>query len=115
MPELITGDMELLDSRPQSSVLENVQKGFRTLFPRSVPQKTAYNIAKFNRLTLDGPKSNNSKPDYSYLSVNITEHAIIAKIIDENGNLMDSFSIDHNGFATEIQRSSDIKPHDLQK
>lgn len=75
----------------------------------------AYHIAKFNWITLDGPKSSNAHPDFSYLAVNIKGDTITAKAIDENGNLMDSFTIDTKGDAKEIKRAADIKTFKLRK
>ena len=86
------------------------------LYARQAYKKVpAFHVAKFNWITLDGPKGSNASPDFSYLAVNIKGDTITAKAIDENGELMDSFTIDTKGNATEIKRASDIKPFDLPK
>ena len=85
------------------------------LYSRSEWKKTpAYAVAKFNWITLDGPKGSNSKPDFSYLTVNIKNGILHAVVTDEDGKLMDAFKIDEKGHATEIQRAADIKPFKLR-
>ena len=91
-------------------------KGSDVLYARNEWKRPpAYNTAKFNWITLDGPKGNNAKPDFSYLAVSIKDDKITAKVVDENGKSMDSFVIDVNGNAFEIERASDIKPFKLRK
>lgn len=80
-----------------------------------VKRAPAYRVAKFNWLTLDGPKSSNASPDFSYLSVNIKGDTLHARVIDENGKLMDSFDIDSKGNALELKRGDDIKPFTFPK
>lgn len=74
------------------------------------PKAPEFKTAKFNWITLDGPKSSSAYPDFSYLSVNIKNDKITAKIVDQDGRLMDSFIIDSKGNAVELKRSANIKP-----
>lgn len=89
-------------------------KGSDTLYARQGRKRAPhYHKAKFNWITLDGPKSSNASPDFSYLAVTINDQGIRAEIVDENGKLMDSFAIDTKGNAKELKRSKDIKPFKL--
>ena len=89
-------------------------KGSDILYSRNEWKKApAYAAAKFNWITLDGPKGSNSKPDFSYLTVNIKNGIIQAVVTDEDGKLIDSFNIDAKGNAVELKRSPDIKPFKL--
>lgn len=91
-------------------------KGSDILYARQQYKRVpAFHTAKFNWITLDGPKSSNASPDFSYLAVNIKGDTITARAVDENGKLMDLFTIDARGNAKEIQRAADIKPFKLKK
>lgn len=89
-------------------------KNSDTLYARQRYKRVpAFNIAKFNWITLDGPKGASTFPDFSYAAINITDKNINVKVVDQNGSLMDSFSIDTNGNAVEHKRGADIKPFKL--
>ena len=77
--------------------------------------KFLQNKNNFNWLTLDGPKGNQNPPDLSYLHVKISGDKLFAKVIDPDGKLMDSFSVDTDGNAKEIERSAAVKPFKLPK
>ena len=85
-------------------------KGSNLLYSRE-KAPTAYHqaVASFNWLTLDGPKGNQNPPDLSYIHVNVENDTLTAKVIDPDGSIVDHFTIDKDGNATEIKRAAALK------
>ena len=91
-------------------------KGSNLLYSRE-KAPTAYHqaVAPFNWLTLDGPKGNQNPPDLSYIHVTINDKLIDAKVIDPDGKVVDHFTVDEHGNATEISRMQSVIPTKLGK
>jgi hypothetical protein len=68
-------------------------RGSEKLIPPYKPKKQVKKIAPVTWVTVDGPKGDSSQPDFSYLSVNVTDKKITIKAIDENAKLIDSFEV----------------------
>ena len=60
-------------------------------------KKPAKKIAPVNWVAVDGPKGDSSDPNFSYLSVNVTEDKIKLEVVDENGKSLDCVEIDKEG------------------
>ncbi len=85
-------------------------RGSNELFSREkAPANFYQKTAPFNWITLDGPKGNQNPPDLSYVHVNVENNTLTAKVIDPDGSIVDHFTIDKDGNATEIKRAATLK------
>ena len=67
--------------------------------------------APVNWVTVDGPKGDSTKPDFSYLAVKCTAEKLHIKAIDEKGSKFDEFTVDRQGRLKEIYRDKSLKKH----
>jgi len=84
-------------------------RGSDELIARDPIGKWSLSRAPVTWVSVDAPKSNSSKPDFSYLAVRVTRDAIRLTALDENGREFDRFSIDPEGKVTELFQSPELK------
>lgn len=78
-------------------------------------KRAALKKAPVNWVSVDGPKSNSSRPDFSYLSINFSADRIRVRAIDELGKVFDEFSVDQKGKLYEHFHDKSLKQYDLKK
>ena len=79
------------------------------MISRAPRKNPALKISPVNWVSIDGPKGNSSKPDFSYLWVKVSEQGIFVRAIDENGTKLDEFTIDPAGIFQELYRAPELK------
>lgn len=89
-------------------------RGAKTLVSR-VPRSKAPALAEapVNWFSLDGPKGNSSKPDFSYVSLKFSDKAVRVTALDEDGRKLDEFSVDVKGNLREIYLDKSLKKYPL--
>ena len=92
-----------------------VNRGSSDLISRRPIRKWALDKAPVTWVSVDAPKGNSSKPDFSYLSVSVSKDEITVSALDENGKEFDRFSIDPQGKVTELFQSPELKHFSLNR
>ncbi len=66
-------------------------------------------------VTTDGPKSKSVQPDLSFLEVNVGENTIGVIAFDENGTVIDKFTVKRSGEVENIFLSKEMKLFPIKK
>ena len=92
-----------------------VNRGSSDFISRRPIRKWALDKAPVTWVSVDAPKGNSSKPDFSYLSVSASKDKITVSALNENGKEFDRFSIDPQGKVTELFQSPELKHFNLSR
>lgn len=92
-----------------------VNRGSSDFIARRPIRKWALDTAPVTWVSVDAPKGNSFKPDFSYLSVTVGKDLITVSALDENGKEFDRFSVDPAGKVTELFQSPELQHFPLDR
>ncbi len=76
---------------------------------RPLAHPAALGKAPVSWVTVDAPKEDSAKPDFSYLDVEVGKDELAVTAVDENGKKLESFSVDAAGKLHEIFRAETLR------